>query len=488
MNWQTLAASRWAAATECFGFPVCPGGFSGAQADFIPRSLSLFLSCLWPQVFRKRDIRSRRLVPVVSRGTVETTIQTVSQPFRVIQWQVRNCGIVQPVRRKSHPPLLRSIDISAAQGSLLLYLVPPDIRTSKRLLPSGLVLCYFLFFFCPTNRKTTTVPKGTSLCLSFHTDACMHLQSLCACKIACLSTTKGPNRSFMLATSLLKMICKPLHTPWSVCCSKVFALSSDHCPMAGILERCLLLASIPRPASILDKRCAWWSMRVLGGAAACCCGCGCPASASTSHGRALLCPANCASIEINKNSHRPRCWYGFSFLLLCTGSKWPVGQTLPLTELQQNSSDSVMRLEDDAEEQNDENVGDSCKRVTWHQRLTMTVLRKQDCTQYQLEPHACVHTCEVCTEKNARVWWDVLFSLPVASLVVYHLKKDCSKNARTITFVLPVIPSFIEGMLIFVSTNLVLPRVVFAIRSMVDVQSMNPTMRRSWIFLTISSG
>ena len=103
---------------------------------------------LWPQVFRKRDIRSRRLVPVVSRGTVETTIPPVSQPFRVIHWQVRNCDIVHPLRRKSlpplrrksPPPLLRSIDISAAQGSILLFLVPPDIRTRKRLLRSSLVL------------------------------------------------------------------------------------------------------------------------------------------------------------------------------------------------------------------------------------------------------------------------------------------------------------------------------------------------------------
>ena len=58
----------------------------------------------------------------------------------------------------------------------------------------------------------------------------------------------------MLAISLLKMIRKPLHTPWSVCCCKVFALSSDHCPVAGIPERCLLLASISRPASVLDKQ------------------------------------------------------------------------------------------------------------------------------------------------------------------------------------------------------------------------------------------
>ena len=37
-------------------------------------------------------------------------------------------------------------------------------------------------------------------------------------------------------------------------CSRVFTLSSKDCLFAGILERCLLLAPIPRPVSILDSR------------------------------------------------------------------------------------------------------------------------------------------------------------------------------------------------------------------------------------------
>ena len=63
-------------------------------------------------------------------------------------------------------PLLRSIDISVAQESILLFFVPPDIRRPKvprkPLLRSGLVLCFSLSS-CPTSRGTTTFPKDTTM-------------------------------------------------------------------------------------------------------------------------------------------------------------------------------------------------------------------------------------------------------------------------------------------------------------------------------------
>ena len=65
----------------------------------------------------------------------------------------------------------------------------------------------------------------------------------------------------------------------------------------------------------------------------------------------------------------------------------------------------------------------SCERVTWQPRLTMTVLCEQDITG-AVRPLSHAECASVQHENNVRVvrvWWDVLFTYPVASLVVYHL-------------------------------------------------------------------
>ena len=90
-------------------------------------------------------------------------------------------------------------------------------------------------------------------CLSFHTEACKHLQSLCPCNIASCSTTRGSDRSLMLSTSLRKTIRSPWHPPLSTGCSRVLAFSSEHCRKASIRVK-ILLAPIRRPASSLDSR------------------------------------------------------------------------------------------------------------------------------------------------------------------------------------------------------------------------------------------
>ena len=93
-------------------------------------------------------------------------------------------------------------------------------------------------------------------CLSFYTAACRHFQSMWPCCIAFWSTTVGSGLSFILWTSSLKMIRKPLHPPFSTGCSRACALSSRLCLFANSPDRCLLLVPIRRPAKIIDSRCA----------------------------------------------------------------------------------------------------------------------------------------------------------------------------------------------------------------------------------------
>ena len=87
-------------------------------------------------------------------------------------------------------------------------------------------------------------------CLSLHTAACRHVRWIV------LANYMGSILSVMVSTLSLKMIRRPVRPPLLMGCSRVLASSSEHCLIAGMLERCLLLAPIPLPASILDKRCA----------------------------------------------------------------------------------------------------------------------------------------------------------------------------------------------------------------------------------------
>ena len=259
--------------------------------------------------------------------------------------------------------------------------------------------------------------------------------------------------------------------------------------------------SLVPPASSTSKGVT--SSRVLGGAAACRRGCVCLASASTSHGRALLCPGNCASIEINKNSSTSLLVRVFLFAIVHgvevasrpnSPANGAAAEFIGLGDETGHEGNIV----DDGEEQNDENVGGFMRKSN------MTSKTEDDCSA-QTRLHAVStwatrmrsYVWSVHWEKCARLVRCAIFSprrflggspFKRETVKILWSEKDCSKNARTITFVLHLIRSFIDGMLIFVSTNLVLPRVVRAIRSMVVVQSMNPTMRRSWISLIISSG
>ena len=87
-------------------------------------------------------------------------------------------------------------------------------------------------------------------CGSFHAAACGHFQSLRPCCIAFWSTLRRSDLSFMLS------IYPQTITLTLMGCSTVSAVSPEQCLIVGILEKCLLLAPIPRPAHILDKRCA----------------------------------------------------------------------------------------------------------------------------------------------------------------------------------------------------------------------------------------
>ena len=100
--------------------------------------------------------------------------------------------------------------------------------------------------------------------------ATLALQSICfhtkleGISSPCVSATlrfdpqqRELDRSFMFSASLLEMIRSPLHPPFFVGCSRVFTLSSEHDLTARILTRFLLLAPIPRAAS-LDNR---WTSR-----------------------------------------------------------------------------------------------------------------------------------------------------------------------------------------------------------------------------------
>ena len=68
------------------------------------------------------------------------------------------------LRQRSLPPLLRSIDMSAAQKSLPLFFVPPGIRRPRapvrRLLRSGLVFCFFHWSSCSHKPQYHDLPKG----------------------------------------------------------------------------------------------------------------------------------------------------------------------------------------------------------------------------------------------------------------------------------------------------------------------------------------